>query len=151
MEWRSDKPCELERPTANTDGEILVEWGAKGNPLDIILVTEESFGGFVESFGNVIDRVGRSVSGVLEFLWLGVSLVETCTDWTYPPGTLLLFDSRRRIPRIYLARPKIVNERRFSVCSELTIRWRDFLDYKWIRAPDSIGADIQCATACVGH
>lgn len=68
VQWEaSDIPGQFERSTTYTDNQILVEWRTERNPLDIILIAEQSFRRFVEPLGNVIDRVGRSVSGALEF------------------------------------------------------------------------------------
>lgn len=96
-------PAELERSASDTDSRVLVKWRTKWDPLGIILIAKESFRGLVKSFGNVVDRVGASISGAPEFLWPGVSAAKNMLHGpTYPPEILLPFGSQRPILQIYL-------------------------------------------------
>lgn len=66
---RNLRSCKLQLPTPDTYSHILIKRRAKGNELQVLLITEESLGRLIESFRDVIYCVGCAVFGVLQFLF----------------------------------------------------------------------------------
>lgn len=78
-----------------------------------------------------------------------MSFIEARKRFDVPAKNSLALRLTKTDPANIPVKPNLVNAQRFSACIGLTIRWRDFLDYKWICAPHSIGTDVEGATACV--